>query len=169
MPAEHVKLMVFDVDGVLTDGSLIYGPEGELLKRFCVKDGLGIQLLKRARIEVALVSGRSSAALLQRARELQIEQVVHGAEDKLAAVRALQLKNGVREEETGYMGDDLPDLPVLRRVGFSAAPHDASPEVRSVVEYVTQVPAGHGCAREVAERVLKAQHRWNAVLEGYLT
>jgi 3-deoxy-D-manno-octulosonate 8-phosphate phosphatase (KDO 8-P phosphatase) len=169
LPAENVKLMVFDVDGVLTDGSLYYGPEGEAWKRFSVKDGLGLKLLRKARIEVAIVSARESAAVARRLAELDVKTVIQGAEDKLAAVREVIHRHGVREDETGFVGDDLNDIPVLRRVGFTAAPPDAAPEVRSLVEYVTKAAAGHGCAREIAERVLKAQNRWGAVIESFLS
>jgi 3-deoxy-D-manno-octulosonate 8-phosphate phosphatase (KDO 8-P phosphatase) len=160
--------MVFDVDGVLTDGAIIWQDDGFDAKVFDVKDGVGILLLRKARIEVAFVSGRKSRAVEARAKDLGVRFVRMGVEDKLAEVRSVMVEAGVREEEIGYVGDDLPDLAVLRRVGFSAAPADAVPEVKTVVEYVTKAPGGHGCAREVAERVLKAQQRWAGVVESYL-
>lgn len=169
MPAENVKLLVLDVDGVLTDGQIIWQGDGFDAKNFDVKDGLGITLLRKARIEVAFVSGRSSKAVSSRAEELGVRHVHQGVADKLAAAREVMHKCGVREEETGYMGDDLPDLPVLRRVGFAAAPADAAAEVRSVVELVTRAPGGRGAVREVAERILKAQQRWGNAVESFLT
>jgi len=169
VPAEKVKLVVFDVDGVLTDGSIIWQDGGWDAKVFDVKDGFGILLLRKARIEVGIVTGRTSLAVEQRAKELGIRWVVQGTDDKLASVREIMHKAGVREDETAFVGDDLNDLPVLRRVGFPAAPADAVPEVRTVCELVTKAPGGKGCAREVAERVLKAQLRWNGLLETYLT
>ncbi len=169
MPPENVKLVVFDVDGVLTDGSIIWQDRGWDAKVFDVKDGFGILLLRRAGIEVGFVSGRTSAAVEERAKDLGVPYVVQGADNKVAALREIMLKAGVREEETAFVGDDLNDLAVLRRVGFSAAPADAVPEVKTVVEHVTKAPGGKGCAREVAERVLKAQRRWNGIVERYLT
>jgi 3-deoxy-D-manno-octulosonate 8-phosphate phosphatase (KDO 8-P phosphatase) len=169
LPADKVKLVVFDVDGVLTDGSIIWQDGGWDAKVFDVKDGFGILLLRKAHIEVAFVTGRTSFAVEDRARELGVRWCVQGTEDKLSAVREIMHKAGVREEETAFVGDDLNDLAVLRRVGFAAAPADAVLEVRTVVELVTKAPGGHGCAREVAERILKAQQRWNGVVEAYLT
>jgi 3-deoxy-D-manno-octulosonate 8-phosphate phosphatase (KDO 8-P phosphatase) len=169
VPPENVKLVVFDVDGVLTDGSIIWQDRGWDAKVFDVKDGFGILLLRRAGIEVGFVSGRTSAAVEERAKDLGVPYVVQGADNKVAALREIMLKAGVREEETAFVGDDLNDLAVLRRVGFSAAPADAVPEVKTVVEHVTKAPGGKGCAREVAERVLKAQRRWNGIVERYLT
>jgi 3-deoxy-D-manno-octulosonate 8-phosphate phosphatase (KDO 8-P phosphatase) len=169
LPAENVKLVVFDVDGVLTDGAIIWQDQGWDAKVFDVKDGFGILLLRRAGIEVGFVTGRTSVAVEQRAKDLGVHFVVQGADDKVSALRDIMLKAGVREDETAFVGDDLNDLAVLRRVGFSAAPADAIAEVKTVVELVTKAPGGKGCAREVAERVLKAQHRWNGIVEKYLT
>ncbi len=168
MPAETVKLVVFDVDGVLTDGSIPWQDQGWDAKVFDVKDGFGILLLRRAGIEVGIITGRTSVAVENRAKELGIRFVVQGSEDKLASLREIMHKAGVRDEETAYVGDDLNDLAPLRRVGFSAAPADAVSEVKAVVEHVTRANGGRGCAREVAERVLKSQDRWNTIVEKYL-
>lgn len=169
MPAESVKLVVFDIDGVLTDGSIIWQHSaGWNAKVFDVKDGFGILLLLKSGIEVAFLTGRTSIAVEHRAKDLGVKYVVQGSDDKLAALREIMVKAGVREEETAFVGDDLNDLPVMRRVGFAVAPADAVAEVKQVAEYVTRAPGGKGCAREVAEKVLKAQQRWSAIVEKYL-
>jgi 3-deoxy-D-manno-octulosonate 8-phosphate phosphatase (KDO 8-P phosphatase) len=168
MPAETVKLVVFDVDGVLTDGSIPWQDQGWDAKVFDVKDGFGILLLRRAGLEVGIITGRTSVAVEQRAQELGIRFVVQGTDDKLTSLREIMHRAGVRDEETAYIGDDLNDLGALRRVGFSAAPADAVSEVKTVVELVTRANGGRGCAREVAERILKAQHRWSGIVEKYL-
>jgi 3-deoxy-D-manno-octulosonate 8-phosphate phosphatase (KDO 8-P phosphatase) len=162
---------VFDVDGVLTDGSVFLreGDGGESQKRFSVRDGLGVRLLRQAGLPVAFVSGRTSGAVLARAQELDVRHVIQGADDKLAAVRDIALRVGVGEEEVAYMGDDLPDLPVLRRVGYAMAPADAVHEVREVADLVTATRAGCGCVREAAEAILRAQDRWASVVERFLT
>lgn len=169
MPAENVKLVAFDIDGVLTDGSIIWQySAGWNAKVFDVKDGFGILLLMKAGIEVAFVSGRQSIAVEHRAKDLGVKHVVQGSDDKLAALREIMVKAGVREDEIAFVGDDLNDLAVLRRVGFACAPADAVPEVKAVVEFVAKAPGGKGCAREVAEKVLKAQNRWAGLVEKYL-
>ncbi|MGH8765060.1 MAG: KdsC family phosphatase [Burkholderiales bacterium] len=160
--------MVFDVDGVLTDGKLLYGPDGETLKAFDVTDGLGIGLLRRAGCEVALLSGRSSAAVAARAKDLAIEHVLQGIDDKRAAFEALIARLGMQPEEAGFMGDDLIDLPVLRRCGFACAPPGAHDQVRAAAHYVTRAQAGSGAAREVCEYLLGAQGRLDDALARYL-
>ena len=169
MPIDTVKLVVFDIDGVLTDGSIIWQySAGWNAKVFDVKDGFGILLLLKAGLEVAFISGRQSIAVDHRAKDLGVTHVIQGAEDKLAALREVMLKTGVREDEIAFVGDDLNDLPVLRRVGFACAPADAVAEVKQVAELVTKAPGGKGCAREVAEKILKAQDRWAGIVEKYL-
>jgi 3-deoxy-D-manno-octulosonate 8-phosphate phosphatase (KDO 8-P phosphatase) len=169
MPAENVKLVVFDIDGVLTDGSIIWQySAGWNAKVFDVKDGFGILLLLKAGLEVAFISGRQSIAVEHRAKDLGVKHVVQGADDKLAALREIMLKTGVREDEIAFVGDDLNDLPVLRRVGFAACPADAVAEVKQIVEHVAKAPGGKGCAREVAEKILKTQDRWAGIVEKYL-
>jgi 3-deoxy-D-manno-octulosonate 8-phosphate phosphatase (KDO 8-P phosphatase) len=171
VPADKVRLVVFDVDGVLTDGSLYVDFRGgERVKRFHVKDGLGISLLARAGLKVGLVSGRKSDAVAHRVSELGLDPrlVRQGTEDKVAVVQELAHQAGLREDEVAYMGDDLPDLAVLRRVGFPMAPADAAPEVREVAELVTKARGGEGCAREAAEKILKTQERWTGLVERFL-
>jgi 3-deoxy-D-manno-octulosonate 8-phosphate phosphatase (KDO 8-P phosphatase) len=157
--AAAVRLMAFDVDGTLTDGSLNIGPEGEAFKRFSVRDGLGLVLLAQAGIRVAIVTGRRSAIVEQRARELRIETVLQGVADKAQALRELCATHGLSLAQAGFMGDDWPDLPAMQAVGFAAAVPDAATEVRRIAHFVASAPAGAGAAREVAEFVLRAQNR----------
>lgn len=160
--------MLFDVDGVLTDGKLWYGPQGEALKAFHVLDGQGIKLLIETGTIVGLLSGRSSPAVTQRASELGIAHVLQGTEDKRAAFEALAATLGISAEEIGFMGDEVVDLPVLRRCGFACVPAEAHESVRASAHYVTKSPAGGGAAREACEFVLRAQGRLEAALSRYL-
>lgn len=160
--------MIFDVDGVMTDGTLYYGTAGEELKVFHAHDGHGIKLLAAAGIGCALLSGRRSAAVATRAAELGIPDVLQGIEDKLAALHGLLHKRNVTLESTGYMGDELVDLPVLGRCRFACAPHEAPEAVRSRVHYVAAAPAGRGAVREVCELVLHAQRKLEPLLGKYL-
>jgi 3-deoxy-D-manno-octulosonate 8-phosphate phosphatase (KDO 8-P phosphatase) len=166
--AKRVRLMVFDVDGVLTDGRLWYGPAGEALKAFHVLDGHGIKLLSQGGTAIALLSGRASPAVAQRAAELGIGEVLQGIEDKRGAFEALAARHGLALAETGYMGDEVVDLPVLRRCGFACAPRQAHERVRASAHYVTRARAGCGAVREVCELVLRAQDRLEAALARYL-
>jgi 3-deoxy-D-manno-octulosonate 8-phosphate phosphatase (KDO 8-P phosphatase) len=162
--ARGVRLMIFDVDGVLTDGTLLYGPAGEELKAFSAHDGHGLKMLAASGVACALVSGRRSAAVARRAAELGIEHVLQGIEDKLTACRQL----GFSFPEIGYMGDELVDLPVLTRCGFACAPREAPEAVRARVHYVADAAAGRGAAREVCELVMRAQKSFDNVLGKYL-
>jgi 3-deoxy-D-manno-octulosonate 8-phosphate phosphatase (KDO 8-P phosphatase) len=166
--AKKVRLMLFDVDGVLTDGRLWYGPEGEALKSFHVLDGHGIKMLMQAGTSVALLSGRSSPAVAARAAELGIQHVLQGIDDKKSAFEALAARLGVPAAETGFMGDEVVDLPVLRRCGFACAPAQAHELVRASAHYVTRAAGGGGAAREACEFVLRAQGRLKAALAPYL-
>ena len=160
--------MLFDVDGVLTDGKLWYGPDGEALQAFHVLDGHGLKMLAQSGVAVALLSGRSSAAARVRAAELGIAHVLQGVEDKGAAFEALAARLGLGADEAGFMGDEVVDLPVLRRCGFACAPAEAHELVRAGAHYVARAPAGGGAAREVCEYVLRAQDRLEAALARYL-
>lgn len=166
--AKRVRLMLFDVDGVLTDGRLWYGPSGEALKAFCALDGHGIKLLMQSGIAVALLSGRSFPAVAVRAAELGIAHVLQGVDDKLAAFEALCARLGIPAGETGFMGDDLVDLPVLRRCGFACAPREAHELVRSRVQYVARAPAGAGAAREICDLLMRSQGTLESALARYL-
>lgn len=160
--------MIFDVDGVLTDGRLWYGPSGEQLKCFDAHDGHGIRMLALSGVPAALLSGRASAAVAARAAELGIEFVLQGIDDKLAAFLHLVEKNSLRVEQTGFMGDELVDLPVLTRCGLACAPREAPEAVRSRAHYVAAAPAGRGAVREVCELVMRAQGSFDGALAAYL-
>jgi 3-deoxy-D-manno-octulosonate 8-phosphate phosphatase (KDO 8-P phosphatase) len=166
--ARRVKLMVFDVDGVLTDGTLWYGASGEVLKGFHVGDGSGMKMLLESGVQVALLSGRRSAAVAARAAELGIEHVVQGVDDKRPLFDQLLERFGLSAGEAGYMGDDVIDLPVLAQCGFACAPCDAAERIRSRVHYVTTAKAGRGAAREVCELIMEAQQTLESALRAYL-
>jgi 3-deoxy-D-manno-octulosonate 8-phosphate phosphatase (KDO 8-P phosphatase) len=166
--ARRVRLMLFDVDGVLTDGRLWYGPSGEALKAFSASDGQGIKLLMESGIAVALLSGRTSPAVAVRAAELGVAHVLQGVDDKLAAFEAICARLGIPAHGTGFMGDDLIDLPVLRRCGFACAPREAHELVRSNVQYIARAPAGAGAAREVCDLLMRSQGTLDAALARYL-
>jgi 3-deoxy-D-manno-octulosonate 8-phosphate phosphatase (KDO 8-P phosphatase) len=162
--AARVRLMAFDVDGTLTDGGILISADGELFKRFSVRDGLGLVLLQQAGIRVALVTGRNSEIVSRRARELQIDTVLQGVADKAQAMRELCEQRGLSLEQAGFMGDDWPDLPAMQAVGFAATVPDAATEVRRIAHFVATAPAGAGAARELAEFVLRAQNRLESSL-----
>lgn len=158
--AQRVRVLVLDVDGVLTDGRLLYLPDGRELKVFHARDGLGVQLMIASGCPVALISGRKSDAVRLRAHELGIELMFLGIEDKVATLEQIVDMLQIDLEEVAYIGDDLPDLPLLERVGLGFAPADAAPEVRSSAHVVLRASGGQGAVREACERVLKAQGAW---------
>jgi 3-deoxy-D-manno-octulosonate 8-phosphate phosphatase (KDO 8-P phosphatase) len=162
-----VKLLVLDVDGVLTDGRITYTDDGRELKSFNVRDGHGIKLLMRAGVECAVITARDSVIVERRCKELGIERLYQGATTKLGVYEELIAACGLDPTETAYVGDDLIDLPVLRRVGFSCAPMDAVAEVKGVVDCVTKALGGGGAVREVVEIILKIQDKWEGVTERY--
>jgi 3-deoxy-D-manno-octulosonate 8-phosphate phosphatase (KDO 8-P phosphatase) len=166
--ARRVRLMIFDVDGVLTDGRLWYGPSGEELKVFHSFDGHGLKMLAGSGVTCALLSGRRSAAVAARAAELGIQHVLQGIEEKHKEFEILLERLRLSPMETGYMGDELVDLPVLTRCGFACAPREAPQAVRSRVHYVPSARAGRGAAREVCEFVMRAQDRLEGALRAYL-
>ena len=149
-----VRLLVLDVDGVLTDGRLWYGADGEVLKGFHVRDGLGIKSLLAIGIEVAIISGRDSPAVARRASELGIRHVIQGCDDKGRALDALCATLRVEAAAVACIGDDTPDLPMLTRAGLAVAVADAHPDVRAVANRVTTLPGGHGAVREVCDWLL---------------
>jgi 3-deoxy-D-manno-octulosonate 8-phosphate phosphatase (KDO 8-P phosphatase) len=160
-------MLLFDVDGVLTDGTFErHGPEE--LKRFHSRDGIGFVLARRAGLKLGLVSGRRSKAVEARAQELEMHFVRLGVSDKRACLEEALSQEAVTAAEVAFMGDDLPDLPVLVRVGFSATVADAPIEVRTRVDYVTRARGGHGAARELIEQILVAQGRFEELLRSYL-
>ena len=166
--ARRIKLMIFDVDGVLTDGRLWYASDGREHKSFHAFDGHGIHLLRMARLDTAIISGRESQAVEERAKELGIRHVVQGADDKLAAFTHMLRKLRLKQAAAAYMGDDVVDLPILTRCGFACAPHEAPEDVRRRVHYIASAAAGHGAAREVCEFILEAQGKLGDVMRRYL-
>lgn len=163
----NVKLAVFDVDGVLTDGGIFLG-ESEELKRFHIQDGLGLKLLIRAGIEVGILTARSSGAVERRAQELGIRHLFQGAGNKLRQLKELADSLGVDRGEVLYMGDDFADLQCLQWSGVGVAPLNAAREVLTRVTYITRQAGGNGAVREIAERILKAKGQWDAVVSEYL-
>jgi 3-deoxy-D-manno-octulosonate 8-phosphate phosphatase (KDO 8-P phosphatase) len=163
--AANIKAVVFDVDGVLTDGGLWYGPTGEALKRFDVKDGHAMVLARLTQLPVALLTARSSPIVEFRAQELKLAKVFQGRREKGPAFEELARELGFAPGELAYMGDDVNDLPALSRAGLSGCPADAVPQVREAVHFVSSKSGGHGAAREFIELVLHATGRWEAALE----
>ena len=162
-----VTTVVLDVDGVLTDGGILLAPDGAELKRFDVQDGSGIVYLMRAGLRVAIISGRRAAAVEARAQELGIEDVYQGYHRKLDAFEDIRNKRGLRAEETACIGDDLPDIPLMRTAGLGIAVANARPEVIGVADHVTRAAGGAGAVREAAEWLLKIQGRWDGILARY--
>jgi 3-deoxy-D-manno-octulosonate 8-phosphate phosphatase (KDO 8-P phosphatase) len=155
--AARVRLLVLDVDGVLTDGRLYYGARGEALKVFHVRDGLGLKLLAAADITVAVISGRRSAMTAKRCRELGVKHLLQGIDDKLAAFNTLRGRLGVTPSVCACVGDDAPDVPLMREVGLSFAVADAHPQARNAAHLVTRLPGGQGAVREVCDYLLEAR------------
>ncbi len=166
--AARLALMGFDVDGVLTDGTLYFGPGGDEIKGFSSLDGHGLKMLQRAGIEVVIISGRSSQALELRARNLDVKELHMGVEDKRTLLGQLAAQRGIDLSRAGYMGDDVVDLPVLRACGFSASVADGHTEVLSRVDYVASKGGGRGAVREVCDLILRAQGKWDGAMAGYL-
>ncbi|WP_116139221.1 KdsC family phosphatase [Trinickia diaoshuihuensis] len=162
--ASRVKVMIFDVDGVLTDGGLMFTAQGDYMKAFNSMDGHGLKLLGKAGIQTAIITGRRSEIVLARAQELGISHLYQGVADKLEAFAQLMRETQVTAEQCGYMGDDWPDLAVLTRCGFAAAPANAHPEVIARAHWVSEARGGQGAAREVCDAILRAQHRYEALL-----
>lgn len=166
--AARVKLMIFDVDGILTDGSLHFGPDGEVLKTFNVLDGHGIKLLQQSGVLTAIISARQSASVTRRASDLGIHYLHQGIHDKRIAFKTLLLETGIDAQDCGFAGDDVIDLPILTRVGFAASVPNAHHEVQKRVHYVTQAVGGRGAAREICDLILRAQNKYDACLASYL-
>nr|WKF58216.1 3-deoxy-D-manno-octulosonate 8-phosphate phosphatase KdsC [Paraburkholderia busanensis] len=162
--ASRVKLMIFDVDGVLTDGGLLFTAEGDTMKGFHSMDGHGMKLLRQAGIDTAIITGRKSGIVAVRAKEMNVTHVYQGVQDKPAAFADLLQQTGLKAEECGYMGDDWVDLAVMLNVGFAAAPANSHPEVIARAHWVSEARGGHGAAREVVDTLLRAQHKYEALL-----
>jgi YrbI family 3-deoxy-D-manno-octulosonate 8-phosphate phosphatase len=164
---QPIELILSDVDGVLTDGGVIFDNQGIEIKRFHIRDGLGIKLWQRAGYHFGLVTGRASHIVQLRAVELGVELVRQGIDDKLPAVKQILAEGALRPEQVCYIGDDLPDLPVLRYVGLAVAVGDGCEDLHRAAQYVTKTRGGHGAVREVIELLLKAKGRWENTLQKY--
>ena len=159
-----IKLAIFDVDGVLTDGSIMLDDHGNETKRFYARDGLGLRVWMKLGFYVAIITGRAGMAVTHRASELGITHVYQGVKDKGAALQELLRELDLRPEEAAVLADDLPDLPMMRVAGYAMAVGDGASEVRSAAAFVTVRPGGHGAVRESIEHLLKAKGRWDEAL-----
>jgi 3-deoxy-D-manno-octulosonate 8-phosphate phosphatase (KDO 8-P phosphatase) len=162
-----IRLLLLDVDGVLTDGRIVIDNNGVETKAFNVRDGHGLKLLQRSGIQVGIITGRRSEVVTVRARELGIELVYQGVRDKLVPYRELLAQLQLHDEQVAYVGDDIVDLPILRRVGFAATVADAIDDVKPLVHYVTQRAGGDGAVREICDLFLKQTGRWPEVTARY--
>jgi 3-deoxy-D-manno-octulosonate 8-phosphate phosphatase (KDO 8-P phosphatase) len=165
--AARVKLLLLDCDGVLTDGRITLLGEGDEEKSFHTRDGHGLVLLHRAGLQSAVISGRTSTALTRRARDLGIQHIRQGTHDKIVEFREVLAAAGVTEDETAVVGDDVTDIPLMRRSALSIAVADATADTRAHAHYVTKLPGGFGAVREVCELILKAQGRWEELMKRY--
>ncbi len=165
--AAKVKLLILDVDGVLTDGRIIMDHKGREIKAFNVRDGHGLRLLREAEIEVAILTGRSSPVVQKRADDLGILWVRQGVHDKVGAYREIAREVGITDDEACFIGDDVVDIPLLKRVGIPIVVGDGAPEAKRCARYVTQSSGGKGAVREVCDLLLQAQGKWEAVLGRY--
>ncbi len=167
--AKIIRLLLLDVDGVLTDGTIIYDQEGQELKKFNIKDGHGIKLLQRSGVMVGILSGRKSSAVTFRAKELGIDLLFQEVLDKSKALEEILQKKKFKLEQICYMGDDLVDLPIFSRVGLAVAVMDSADDLKANAHYITLHPGGHGAVREVCDLILKVQGKWEAVTRKYFS
>lgn len=165
---KQIALLALDVDGVLTDGSINIGVQGELFKAFYAQDGLGISVALRSGIQVAIITGRQSAIIHHRAQELGIQLVQEGVKDKYLALEQLQNELGLSRGQVAYMGDDLNDLSAFKAAGVTFAPADAVKDVREAASFVTEAAGGRGAVREAIEMILRAQNKWEHIVNSYL-
>jgi 3-deoxy-D-manno-octulosonate 8-phosphate phosphatase (KDO 8-P phosphatase) len=163
----NVKLLLSDVDGILTDASVWMG-RGNEFKQFHVMDGLGIRILREHGIKVGWISGRPSPATEERAKELEIDFLYQSRNGKIKAAIEILEKTGFQWQDVCYMGDDIVDLGLMKRAGVAVTVPNAIPEVKKIAHYITKAPGGHGAVREVVELILKAQNYWNKIIEKYL-
>jgi 3-deoxy-D-manno-octulosonate 8-phosphate phosphatase (KDO 8-P phosphatase) len=162
-----IEMLVLDVDGVLTDGGIVYADDGAELKKFHVRDGSGLKIWQYLGKRTAIVTGRTSKVVTVRAAELGIEPVYQGAPEKMAAFRELLAAGSLRPEQVCFIGDDVPDLPLLLSAGLAVAVADACPEARAAAHYVTRVGGGRGAVRETVELILRCQGTWQRVVERF--
>jgi 3-deoxy-D-manno-octulosonate 8-phosphate phosphatase (KDO 8-P phosphatase) len=162
---KSIRMVLLDVDGVLTAGEIIYGDSGEQFKIFNVKDGVGIRMLKAAGIQVGIVTGRGGEALRHRCTNLGIDLVFEGVRDKAQALDQALARTGLTAEVTAFLGDDLPDLAILKKVGLAVAVADAHEAVRAVAQLITRASGGRGAVRELSDAILQAQGRWDELIQ----
>ena len=164
---KQLKVFACDVDGVLTDGKIIYDSKGAEVKQFNAQDGFGFVLLKKAGIQSAIITGKSSPIVTRRAKGIGIDKLYQDADPKITAYKKLLRHFNVQDDEVCFIGDDLLDVQVLKRVGFAVAVPNAVQEVKQVAHYITQNPGGAGAVREVIELILKTQNKWQPVISRY--
>jgi len=167
--ARRVRMILTDVDGTLTDGTLTVLPDGEEIRAFHVQDGLAVLLAQLAGLKLGIITGKTSRGLEQRAARLKVDELVQGAVDKLPPFRDILARHGLRPEETAFLGDDLGDLGVMKAAGFAVAVADAHPMVRRSVHYVCRARGGRGALRELVDYILTAQGKWGLVEAGFET
>jgi 3-deoxy-D-manno-octulosonate 8-phosphate phosphatase (KDO 8-P phosphatase) len=164
---KKIKMLILDVDGVMTDGRIIMDDEGRQLKNFDVRDGHGLKIIQRYGIGIVILTGRKSEVVNHRANDLEIKEVYQGALNKKEVFKGILLKHNLAASAVAFMGDDIIDIPVLIQVGFSAAVADAVDVVKKSVDYVTKNKGGHGAVRELCEMILQAQGKWPEIAEKY--
>ncbi|MDG6777420.1 HAD hydrolase family protein [Thiomicrorhabdus sp. zzn3] len=166
--AEKIKLLLLDVDGVLTNNFLYYSDDGQELKSFYTRDGHGMVMLQKSGVDIGIITGRKSQLVANRMRDLKVKHVYQGVPDKLPTFLQLMDSLQIGFDEVAYIGDDILDLPILTRVGLSATPADGDPEVKSRVDHISTFEGGRGCVREMCELLMKAQGRWQQHMDFYL-
>jgi 3-deoxy-D-manno-octulosonate 8-phosphate phosphatase (KDO 8-P phosphatase) len=166
--ARRIKILLMDCDGVLTDGRLWLMADGDEQKTFHARDGQGISLFQRAGMKTGIITGRTSSAVERRAQDLKMSYVRQQAKDKIKALDEILAEAGVSADECAYLGDDVADIPVMRRIGLAVAVADAVPETKQAAHYVTELKGGDGAVREVCDLILKAQGKWDEVMKRFL-
>ncbi|SRR5579883_874720 len=167
--AKNIRLLILDVDGVLTSGVIYYGPQGHELKGFHIHDGLGIKLLQKTGVTVAVISGKTSSAVEKRIQDLAIKHAYLGQEDKLPAYESLKQQLQLTDQQIAFIGDDLPDLPLLRRVHLAVTVPQAPEVIKQRVDLITKNKGGKGAVREVCELIMNAQGHYQTVIQSYLS
>jgi 3-deoxy-D-manno-octulosonate 8-phosphate phosphatase (KDO 8-P phosphatase) len=162
---EKVRIILMDVDGVMTDGGLFYGNQGEEIIKFNIQDGFGIRMARLAGLKTGLITGRHSEAVSRRARELKIDMVIQGVYHKLPAYLEILKSTGYTDNDVCYIGDDLLDLDIMERAGLAVAPSDGRNEIRQIADFITEEPGGRGAVRKVIETVIKGQGKWDEVIK----
>lgn len=164
-----IKLVIFDVDGVMTDGALIIGDDGQEYKRFYARDGLGIRMLQNSGVELAIITGRTSSVVSHRAKDLDIEHVYQGYRDKVPAYRDLCTKLNIKRIETAFMGDDVIDLPLMLSAGLALSVADAHPLVKQHAHWISEIEGGRGAVRDACEKIMYAQNTLDTQMQQYLS